>query len=170
MNPRTLADVDADIRLLASIVGRVSDGERTIRAMRAGFAAIRKKAKAKRERVRVYCEAWPNPRISSPPWVAELVEIAGGQMVVPAGKRVSDAQVRDAKPEVIVLAWAATGAKADPKKAYQVQGWQNVPAIQNKRAYVVRDELLNTPGPPLVEGAREIFRILWATKPPRVRC
>src|SRR6202140_4016803 len=68
MNPRTLADVDADIRLLASIVGRVSNGERTIRAMRAGFAAIRKKTKAKRERVRVYCEAWSSPRISSPPW------------------------------------------------------------------------------------------------------
>jgi iron complex transport system substrate-binding protein len=160
MNPRTLADVDADIRLLASIVRRVSNGERTIRAMRAGFAAIRKKTKAKRERLRVYCEAWPSPRISSPPWVAELVEIAGGQMVVPAGKRVSDAQVGDAKPEVIVLAWAATGAKADPKKAYEVEAWQDVPAVRNKRAYVVRDELLNTPGPPLVEGARELFRIL----------
>jgi iron complex transport system substrate-binding protein len=170
MNPRTLANVDADIRLLASIVGRVSNGERTIRAMRAGFAAIRKKTNAKRERVRVYCEAWPSPRISSPPWVAELVEIAGGQMVVPAGQRVSDAQVGDARPEVIVLAWAATGAKADPKKAYEVEAWQNVPAIQTKRAYVVRDELLNTPGPPLVEGARELFRILWMTKPLRGGC
>ena len=125
---------------------------------------------AKRERVRVYCEAWPSPRISSPPWVAELVEIAGGKMVVPAGQRVSDAQVGDARPEVIVLAWAATGAKADPKKAYEVEAWRNVPAIQTKRAYVVRDELLNTPGPPLVEGARELFRILWMTKPLRGGC
>ena len=69
-----------------------------------------------------------------------------------------------------MLAWAATGAKADPKKAYEVEAWQNVPAIQTKRAYVVRDELLNTPGPPLVEGARELFRILWMTKPLRGGC
>jgi hypothetical protein len=25
---------------------------------------------------------------------------------------------------------------------------------------VIRDELLNTPGPPLVEGARELFRAI----------
>jgi iron complex transport system substrate-binding protein len=160
MNPRTLADVEADIRLLASIVGHVSDGERTIRAMRAGFAGIRKKARAKSGRVRVYCEAWPNPRISSPPWVAELVEIAGGEMVVPAGERVSDAQVADAKPEVIVLAWAATGAKAEPRKAYGVAAWREVPAILDRRVHVISDELLNTPGPPLVRGAGELWKVL----------
>src|ERR1035438_3588405 len=43
MNPRTLADVEADIRLLASIVGRVAEGERSIRGMRAGFGGIRNK-------------------------------------------------------------------------------------------------------------------------------
>src|SRR5580700_3851974 len=151
MNPRTLANVDADIRLLASIVGRVSNGERTIRAMRAGFAAIRKKTNAKRERVRVYCEAWPSPRISSPPWVAELVEIAGGQMVVTPGQRVTDQEVAAAKPDIIVLAWAATGNKAKPASALRNPSWQNVPAVQNRRVFVVRDELLNTPGPPLMK-------------------
>ena len=169
MNPRTLADIEGDVRLLGSIVGRASDGERTIRAMRAAFASIGKRAKATRGRIRVYCEAWPNPRISSPPWVAELVEIAGAEMVVPAGERVSDAQVADAKPEVIVLAWAATGAKADANKAYETVAWKDVLAIRNKRVYVVPDELLNTPGPPLVEGARELFRILHPTKLSRDR-
>jgi iron complex transport system substrate-binding protein len=158
MNPRTLADVDADIRLLASIVGRARDGERVIRAMRAGFNSIRKKAT--RKRLRVYCEAWPNPRISSPPWVAELVEIVGAKMVVPAGEKVNDAQVAAAQPEVIVLAWAATGAKADPGKAYGVAGWQDVPAIRERQVHVISDELLNTPGPPLVRGAMELRKVL----------
>lgn len=160
MNPRTLADVEGDIRLLASIVGRAWDGEKAIRTMRAGFDNIRKKAKAKRGRVRAYCEAWPNPRISSPPWVAELVAIAGGEMVVPAGERVSDAQVAEAKPDVIVLAWAATGENASPKKAYEMEAWQNVPAIRDRRVHVISDELLNTPGPPLVRGAAELWNIL----------
>ena len=162
MNPRTLADVEADIRLLASIVGRASAGDQAIRAMRAGFASVRKKAKPKpnRTRVRVYCEAWPNPRISSPPWVAELVEIAGAEMVVPAGEKVSDAQVAAAQPEVIVLAWAATGVKADPTKVYGVAGWQDVPAVRERRVHVISDELLNTPGPPLVRGAMELWKVL----------
>ena len=164
MNPRTLADMEADIRLLASVVGYVSDGERTIRTMRAGFASIRKKARATSGSVRVYCEAWPNPRISSPPWVAELVEIAGGEMVVHAGERVSDAQVADAKPEVIVLAWAATGAKAEPRKAYGVAAWREVPAILDRRVHVISDELLNTPGPPLVRGAGELWKVLQPSR------
>jgi iron complex transport system substrate-binding protein len=168
MNPRTIADVYAGIRLLAGIVGCARQGERTIRAMRARFASIEKRAKAKGKRVRVYCEVWPNPRISSPPWVAELVKIAGGEMVVPAGEKVSDEQVAAAQPEVIVLAWASTGAKAEPKKAYGVAGWQDVPAICNRRVHVISDELLNTPGPPLVQGAEELWDALQR-KPRRPR-
>jgi iron complex transport system substrate-binding protein len=170
MNPRKIADVYADIRLLASIVGCSAEGERTIRGMRLEFAKIQGMAsKAKRGPVRVYCEAWPNPRISSPEWVAELVKIAGGEMVVPAGQKISDDQVAAAQPEVIVLAWAATGDKADPQKAHRVAAWQGVPAIYNRRVHVISDELLNTPGPPLVQGAQELWKLLQPGGRPKKR-
>jgi len=161
MNPRSLADVESDVRLLAGIVRRCAAGERVIRKMRAGFAAVARRAKARlkdRRAARVYCEAWPNPRISSPPWVAELVKIAGGEMVVPAGERMSDEQVAEAAPEVIVLAWAATGTRAKARQAYGVAAWKDVPAIRERRVFVIADELLNTPGPPLVNGAKALLR------------
>lgn len=163
MNPRSLQDVESDIRLLAGIVGRALAGERLIRKMRTGFANIAHATKAKlrsRSPVRVYCEAWPNPRISSPPWVSELVKIAGGEMVLPAGQRVSNEQVAEAQPEVIILAWAATGSRAKTSEAYKVSAWKEVPAIRNKRVVVIADELLNTPGPPLVAGAKELLRVM----------
>jgi iron complex transport system substrate-binding protein len=160
MNPRTLADVYADIRLLGGIVARAAAAAALVQKMRREFAAIARKAQKLKGRPRVYCEAWPNPRISSPPWVAELVEICGGEMVVAAGEKVSDEQVAEARPEVMVLAWAATGAKAEPEQAYRVSVWKDVPAILERRVFVVRDELLNTPGPPLVLGARELFKVL----------
>jgi iron complex transport system substrate-binding protein len=158
-NPRTLADIENDIRMLGGIANRGPRTERLITKMRQGFAAIAKKRRALRKKLRVYCEAWPNPRISSPPWVAEVVKICGGEMILPPGQKVSDEQVAHARPEVIVLAWAATGDKAKPQKSYQVAAWKDLLAIRNKRVYVVRDELLNTPGPPLVAGAKELFRI-----------
>lgn len=167
MNPRTLADIEDDIRLLGGLTGHAAEANRTIRAMRAGFAGITKRNKGKRPRVRVYCEAWPNPRISSPPWVAELAEICGGEMVVPPGEKAKEEQVAAAKPEVIVLAWTATGDKADANKAYEVAAWKDVPAIRSRRVYVVRDELLNTPGPPLLKGAMELWKLLkpeWKEK------
>ena len=159
-NPRTLADIENDIRMLGRIAGRAPQAELLVKKMHQNFIAIAKKSHTLKCKLRVYCEAWPNPRISSPPWVAEIVKICGGEMVMPAGQKVSDEQVADAWPDVIVLAWAATGDKANPQKLYQVAAWKDVPAIRNKQVYVVRDELLNTPGPPLVAGAKQLFRIL----------
>jgi iron complex transport system substrate-binding protein len=160
MNPRTLEDIYADIRLLGGIVGRVARAEALIRTMRSKFEAVERASKKVKRRARVYCEAWPNPRISSPPWVAELVNICGGEMSVTAGEKVSDEDVADAQPEVIVLAWAATGEQSKPEQAYGVETWKDVPAIRERRVFIVRDELLNTPGPPLVTGALELFKVL----------
>jgi iron complex transport system substrate-binding protein len=160
MNPRTLPDIETDIRLLGGITHRAAAAELLVKKMRRAFSQIEKNARRYKKRVRVYCEAWPNPRISSPPWVAELVNICGGEMVVPAGKKIANAQVAAARPEVIVLAWAATGSKADRKQAYQVTDWKDVPAIRTRSVHVISDELLNTPGPPLIEGARELWRVL----------
>jgi iron complex transport system substrate-binding protein len=81
-------------------------------------------------------------------------------MVVPAGEKVSDEQVAEAAPEMIVLAWAATGDKAEPEQAYRVEAWKNLPAIRDRRVHVMRDELLNTPGPPLMQGAHELAKLL----------
>lgn len=159
MNPRTLADIEGDIRLLGGITQRTAAAETLVKKMRHAFSQIEKKARRCKTRVRVYCEAWPNPRISSPPWVAELVNLCGGEMVVPAGEKITEAQVAAARPEVIVLAWAATGAKANPEQTYEVAAWNDVPAIRNQRVHVISDELLNTPGPPLIEGARELWNV-----------
>ena len=160
MNPRTLADVYANIRMLGGIVGRAKAAETVVGKMQKEFAFIERKSSNGTAEPRVYCEAWPNPRISSPPWVAELVRMCGSEMIVPAGKRVDEEQVAAAKPDVIVLAWAATGDRATPQKAYEVQEWQEVPAIRNRRVYVMKDEWLNTPGPPLVQGAKALQKIL----------
>jgi len=162
MNPRTIEDIYADIRLLGGIAGKAASAEHLIRPFRAGLSGLAKKVKKLgRNRPRVYCEAWPNPRISSPPWVKEIVDICGGEMIVPAGEKVSDAQVAEATPDVIVLAWAATGEKSDPEQSYKVAAWKDVPAIRNRRVHVIRDEYLNTPGPPLIDGARELSRLMY---------
>jgi iron complex transport system substrate-binding protein len=162
INPRTVADIFSDIRVLGRLVGRGPAAERLIRKMRDGFADVARRRGAGAP-VRVYCEAWPKPRISSPPWVAELVEMAGGEMVVAAGERVTNEEVARAAPELIVLAWAATGARAKVSTALRNLVWQDVPAVRKGRVVVIRDELLNTPGPPLVLGARELGRAIRET-------
>jgi iron complex transport system substrate-binding protein len=159
LNPRSLADIESDIRVLAGLVGRKSAAAGVIASMRKEFAAIRYATRGK-QKLRVYCEAWPNPRISSPPWVAELLEFCGAKFVCAPGSRVSDEEIAKSNPDAIVLAWAATGDRANPEKSYSVAKWRDVPAIRNRRVFVVRDELLNTPAPVLARGAKQLQRIL----------
>jgi iron complex transport system substrate-binding protein len=169
LNPRTLADIYSDVRTLARLVNRAPAGERLIRQMRREFAQVVLRAARIGTHPRVYCEAWPNPRISSPPWVQELVEIAGGKMLVTPGARVTDLQVAHDKPDVIVLAWAATGNRAKPETALHNPAWKSVPAVKSGRVIVIRDELLNTPGPPLIQGVRELFRAIHTTRSSKMR-
>lgn len=168
INPRSLADIEEDILLLGHVVSRLQSAQNLIREMRRAFGSIARRAQAfrKQPKPRVYCEAWPNPRISSPPWATELIELAGGRSVIPGGARMTDEQVALAKPDVIVLAWAATGDRASPEQALRNRLWKDIPAVKTGRGIVIRDELLNTPGPPLVEGALALLR---AIHPERAR-
>jgi iron complex transport system substrate-binding protein len=81
-------------------------------------------------------------------------------MVVHAGKLMSDRDVASKKPEVIVLAWTATGERASPRATLANPQWATVPAVRDKRVVVIRDELLNTPGPPLMQGVEALFRAI----------
>lgn len=158
LHPQTLLQIGRDIRQLGALTGRVSAAESLVSKMSKEFAGAGKRSERKR-RLRVYSEAWPNPRIASPPWVAELFAFADVQFVPKAGDRVTDEEVAQAKPDVILLAWAATGSKSKLQSAYDVSSWKDVPAIRNRHVFVVQDELLNTPGPPLLKGLEKVERI-----------
>ncbi|MGH9735711.1 MAG: ABC transporter substrate-binding protein [Candidatus Acidiferrales bacterium] len=180
LNPRSLADIEANIRTLGWLTNRAPAADRLIARMRRTFDQIANRAahanawtrgskparrrEPPQHRPRVYCEAWPNPRISSPPWVAELVSIAGGEFVTTPGTRVSDEDVASANPDLIVLAWTATGDRADTRRTLSNPAWKATSAVRNSRVVVIPDELLNTPGPPLMQGARALFRAIQRLK------
>ena len=91
------------------------------------------------------------------------MEIAGGETVVPAGERVSDEQVAAARAGSDRTGLGRNWCESGPaEKRMDVAGWQDVPAIRERRVHVISDELLNTPGPPLVRGAMELWKVLHA--------
>lgn len=152
-SPHTLDDIYGDIRLLAAIVNKHAEGEKLAGRMQSQIAAVRRRTSALKSRPRVYCEVWSNPLRNAEPWVKELVEAAGGRFVPrPAGRQLSSEEVVSADPEIIVLAWAATGGRARQEIVSKRPGWENVAAVKNNRIHVIRDELLNTPAPILLEG------------------
>jgi GAF domain-containing protein len=93
--------------------------------------------------------------------VADLVEIAGGHFVpAAAGRRVNDEEIQAAAPEIIVLAWTATGDRAEPAKVLERPGWTALPAVRDMRIHVIRDQWLNTPSLILRRGAEALLQVI----------
>jgi len=153
--PRSLADIYADIALIAGAMGASDRGAYIIEAMQNEIEAVRSRH-ATSPRPRVFCEEWGKPIIHSQRWVAELVEAAGGRFLGEPGTKTDTDCVRRADPEVIVMAWCGAGDRVPLEKIIGERGWNETSAGRSQRVYCVRDELLNTPAPTLLEGLRAL--------------
>ena len=149
--PKSLADIYADIAVVAGIMNAPEEGSCVIRKMRQAIEAVKGCTKDS-PRPRVFCEEWGNPLIASQLWVAELVEAAGGQFVGTPGAQISFAEVASANPDVIVAAWCGAGDRVPLEKIVRKRKWENLGAAETNRVYCIRDEYLNTPAPTLVCG------------------
>ena len=159
--PRILADIYTDIAAIAGIMGAEEKGETVISAMERRIEEVRKRTE-KAAILRVFCEEWGKPIIASQPWVAELVEAAGGAFIREAGKSTTQEQVAAAEPDVILAAWCGAGDRVPLEKIVRQRGWEQLPAARTGRIFCINDELLNTPSSSLLGG---LNAIAWALHP-----
>jgi len=153
--PRSLPDIYADIALIAGAMGAADRGQVIIENMQREIETVRTRH-ATGPRPRVFCEEWGKPIIRSQRWVAELVESAGGQFLGEPGAKTDAECVRRADPEVIVIAWCGAGDRVPLEKIVGERRWTETSAGRSRRVHCVRDELLNTPAPTLLEGLRAL--------------
>ncbi len=153
--PKKLADIYADIALIARIVGADEKGASVIRSMQEQIEEVRERTKSL-PRPRVFCEEWGKPLIASQPWVAELVEAAGGEFVGVPGAQIDPASVAASFPEILIAAWCGVGDRVPLAKIIKSRAWQDLPAAKSKRVFCIRDEYLNTPAPTLIQGLRAL--------------
>jgi len=159
--PRTLADIYADIAAIAGIMGASESGEPVIAKLQAHIEKVRQRA-AGAPKHKVFCEEWGKPIIASQPWVAEMVDAAGGTFISEAGKTTTAEAVAAAQPEVILAAWCGAGDRVPLEKIVERREWQQLPAVRSRRVFCINDELLNTPASSLLGG---LDAIAWALHP-----
>jgi iron complex transport system substrate-binding protein len=161
--PRTLADIYTDMSAIAGIVGAPVQGAQLITEMQHAIESMRKQTAAI-PNPSVFCEEWGKPIIHSQPWVAELVEAAGGRFLGDPGKHTDADTIRTANPDVIIAAWCGAGDRVPLDKIVRDRRWSDTNAVRNQRVYCIADELLNTPAPTLLGGLRALA---WAIHPDR---
>jgi iron complex transport system substrate-binding protein len=149
--PKTMSDIYTDIATIAGMVAAGDRGEQVIGKMHAHIERVRARTNSS-PRPRVFCEEWGKPLIASQPWVAELVEAAGGEFIGQPGCQISEGAVVNFDPEVIVAAWCGAGDRVPLEKIIANRGWQETAAGQVGRVFCIRDEFLNTPAPTLLDG------------------
>jgi iron complex transport system substrate-binding protein len=159
--PRSLADIFGDIATIAGIVGAKEPAEAIITGMQATIEEVRQRTKGA-PTVKVFCEEWGKPIIACEPWVAELVQAAGGEFIGTAGKSTSAEEVAASQPEVMLAAWCGAGDRVPLEKIVEQRGWDELPAVRSRRVFCIQDELLNTPASSLIRGLRAIA---WALHP-----
>lgn len=159
--PRTLADIYTDIAAIAGVIGASEAGQRIIARMSARIEEVRHKISTGATQ-KVFCEEWGKPIIASQPWVAELVEVAGGEFVGEPGKTTTAQDIASAQPHVILAAWCGAGDRVPLDKVVEQRSWQDLPAVQQQRVFCINDELLNTPSSSLLGG---LDAIAWALHP-----
>src|ERR1700691_4266041 len=149
--PKSLADIYADIAIIAGAVGASDRGEEVIYTMQHRIEKVRARTTGL-PRPRVFCEEWGKPLIASQTWVAELVEAAGGDFLGAPGRQISFEEVACMDPDILIAAWCGAGDRVPLEKILSDRLWQGTAAGRGLRVYCIRDEFLNTPGPSLLRG------------------
>lgn len=166
-NQRSIREILDMIEVISRLVGKQREGQLLVEGFLHGFDQIAVSAKAFPHRPRVFFEEWKEPLISGIPWVEELIEIAGGEVIFPelrtCGKskdRVVDPAVVAARdPEVIIASWC--GMKVNEEDILSRPGWSFINAIRNGHLYEIKSSSILQPGPAaLTEGVRQIHTIL----------
>ena len=110
--------------------------------------------------------------------MSELIEIAGGEDVLPQlrlqqsakDRIISPDTVRETAPDVILASWC--GKKVVPDRIRKRPGWDAIPAVRNNRIVEIKSPLILQPGPAaLTDGLDAIVKRCGASdftpSPPR---
>jgi iron complex transport system substrate-binding protein len=167
LEPLSLADVFATLRLVAAATGVAATGETVIAALEARIARVRQLV-AGRPVPRVGFLEWVDPPFNGGHWTPELIALAGGHDVFAAAGTPSRtrtlAELAALAPEVVVIACCGFGidrAAADLPALAAHPDWQRLPAVAAGRVYLADGTLFfNRPGPRLVDSLEILARAL----------
>jgi iron complex transport system substrate-binding protein len=167
LKPERLSDIWEDIRHVGSASGTSAEAEDLLRGLKRRLWKLEQHTR-RLARPRVACIEWIDPLIAGGNWMAELVEIAGGEYALaPAGAHsptITWNALVEYQPEVIVIlpcGFKIAQTQADLSRLTSQAHWSALPAVQNDRVYVADgNAYFNRPGPRIVDSVEILAEIL----------
>lgn len=164
----SLDDVLRGLRTVGALLGTPAQADAAADSLARAIDALRARTADVAERPRVLFLIGDDPLFSygSESYIHTLIALAGGESVTAdigtEAPVLSEEFVLAAAPDVIIGAW---GADYDPAQLLDKHpSWERVPAVREGRIYSLHPDLVNRPGPRLVEGARQMAALLHPSR------
>ena len=171
--PRSLREINENLRALAAAAGRTRVAETLIEAENERLARLATELRGVRTR-RVFFLEWIEPMFCGGHWVPEMIELAGGADAL--GRKGADS-VRIAWDDVV--AWAPEVLVISPCGAHldsaEEQGralltdprWEALPAVQTGEVYAVdASNYFARPGPRVFDGIQVLAHLFHPDRVP----
>ena len=162
--PDSMEGVLRNVRLLGSMTGRTAEADALAKQMQARIDAVTSKLTDVQQGPKVFYElsdslftAAPHTFIGGMLSALKTRNIAQGA-AAPFPQLTAEAVIA-AGPEVILLANHQFGGAPEQVKARP--GWASIPAVKDGRLHPIDPDLVNRPGPRIVEGLELMARLLY---------
>ncbi|HEY1726254.1 MAG TPA: ABC transporter substrate-binding protein [Steroidobacteraceae bacterium] len=174
-NQRSVPQILEFVRQLGRMVDAAARADALAAQLQQGLEQARAAAAELPRRPRVYFEEWDQPLICGIRWVAELIEIAGGQDCFPElsvqaharGRIIADPlEVVRRAPDIMIASWC--GKRFNSARVLERAGWESLPAVRNQQLREIKSCDILQPGPAaLTDGLRQLQQIIaaWARQP-----
>ncbi len=166
-NPQDLNGLYANLEVVGKLTGHQDESAELVKSLKARVKAVEDAAKTVTTKPLVFYELDgtdpAKPWTSGPGTFLELLlNMAGGEN---AGKnltsewaQISQEELIITNPEVILLGDAAYGMTAEAVAARP--GWDSIRAVVNRKIFPFSDSLVSRPGPRMIEGLEELFKLI----------
>ena len=164
LEARTIEDIPAHIQTIGRLVERPARADEVASEVRRRIAEVRARTEH-RSRPRVLYVLNSQPLITAGPgsFIHRLIEMAGGTNIVDHSTspypRLNIEEVLKRDPELIVFPVGGSD-RVPESEQQQWQRWTTLSAVRNGRLHHINADLLNRPGPRIVEGLDALARII----------
>ncbi|HET8580551.1 MAG TPA: ABC transporter substrate-binding protein, partial [Nitrospiraceae bacterium] len=164
LDAKTIEDVLSHIQTLGRMLGRSSSADGLTSQMRQRISEIKTRtATLPRPRLLYVLNSEPLITVGPGSFIHQLIELAGGNNVAirarSAYPRLNMEEVLKEDPELIIF--PVGSVEGIPESEQQVwQRWTTLSAVKRGRFHRISSDLVNRPGPRIVEGLEAFARII----------
>ena len=162
--PMTLDAAADTIEQVGTVVGNSPAAAGVAADFRKRLAAVRARTATLTDRPKVLYVLWDDPlQVAGPgTFIGRMIEDAGGTNVIAdlsqQYPRLSDEAVLTRNPDLVIA--TEQGSSGLPARLAKRPGWEAVTAVRKGRVVTVSEDLVNRPGPRLIEGLEAVEKLI----------